>query len=87
MRSPTAGAADLVVVGTYHWGAAEIKEQTGLLRAVAALGKPLVVVSFMSPYDARFAPPELRGSRDKPLDLADHRGSAVPFKGRSGLRV
>ena len=50
------GGADAVVLGTYHWGAAEVKEQTRLIKETAALGKPLVIVSFMSPYDARYVP-------------------------------
>jgi beta-N-acetylhexosaminidase len=51
-----AGKADFLVIGTYHWGAAEVKDQQKLVAELAALGKPVVVVSLMSPYDARFVP-------------------------------
>lgn len=51
-----AASADLVVVGTYDWGAAGYAEQEALAKRLVAAGKPLVLASLMNPYDLRKFP-------------------------------
>lgn len=51
-----AETADLVVVGTYDWGAAGFVEQEVLVQRILATGKPVVLASLMNPYDLRKFP-------------------------------
>lgn len=48
--------ADLILVGTYDWGAAGYAEQEALVKRLLATGKPLVLASLMNPYDLRKFP-------------------------------
>jgi len=46
--------ADVLLIGTFNSEAAELKEQTGLVQQLRALGKPLVLMSLLNPYDLRY---------------------------------
>ena len=43
--------ADVVVLGTSHFGTTNYEKAAGLYRRLAELGKPVVVASLMNPYD------------------------------------
>src|SRR5690606_14675270 len=51
-----ASAADVIVLGTYRWLGAFQAGMVHLAEALAATGKPLVIVPLGNPDDLRFLP-------------------------------
>jgi len=84
---------DLLIIGTFGWGTAEYVEQTRLVEAVASLGKPVVIVSLMNPYDARYVPPTATVLSAYGLTQPAMRAVArvifgeIPAKGRSPVTI
>jgi beta-N-acetylhexosaminidase len=46
--------ADLLIIGTFHWGRLKYERQVKAVRRLLAAGPPAVVVSLMNPFDQRY---------------------------------